>query len=108
LQSLFPALLRYHDYLHGSRGDPETGLVYVLHPWETEVAADSALWSFLLTEARSQAANESWTPPPIPPSVASVDGFPGEEAFGAALFLSECSTRNDRVDSDVERECPFL
>ncbi|CAM9793256.1 unnamed protein product [Scytosiphon promiscuus] len=108
LQSLFPALMRYHDYLHGSRGDPETGLVYVLHPWETEVSADSALWSSLLTETRAQAANESWTPPPIPPSVASVAGFPGEEAFDAALFLSDCCARNDRVDSEVKRDCPFL
>lgn len=52
LQGLFPALFRYHDYLHGSRSDPETGLVYVHHPWETEVSADSALWPSLLADAR--------------------------------------------------------
>lgn len=52
LQSLFPPMFRYHDYLHGSRGDPDTGLVYVYHPWETEVSADSALWLSLLRETR--------------------------------------------------------
>lgn len=52
LQKLFPALFRYHDYLHGSRGDPETGLVYAHHPWETEVPADSPFFENLLRETR--------------------------------------------------------
>lgn len=52
LQSLFPPLFRYHDYLHGSRGDPDTGLVFIQHPWEAEVSADSALWPPLLRETR--------------------------------------------------------
>ncbi|CAM9410828.1 unnamed protein product [Ectocarpus sp. 4 AP-2014] len=108
LQDLFPALFRYHDYLHGSRNDPETGLVYVHHPWETEVSADSALWPSLLADARAQATKESWVPPPIPSSVSSVAGFPGKKAFQAALFLSDCSARHGRVDEDVQRECPFL
>eukprot|EP00752_Nemacystus_decipiens_P014671 g13067.t1 len=108
LQSLFPPLFRYHDYLHGSRGDPDTGLVYIQHPWEAEVSADSALWPPLLQETRERAANETWLPAPIPPSVSSVAGFPGQEAFEAAMFLSECSARFGFVDRDVQRECPFL
>eukprot|EP00903_Cladosiphon_okamuranus_P016301 g15033.t1 len=108
LQSLFPPLFRYHDYLHGSRGDPDTGLVYIQHPWEAEVSPDSALWPPLLRETRERAANESWLPPPIPPSVSSVIGFPGREAFEAATFLSECSARFGFVDEVVRRECPFL
>lgn len=52
LQSLFPPLFRYHDYLHGNRGDPDTGLVYLHHPWEAEVSPDSALWPPLLRETR--------------------------------------------------------
>lgn len=57
---------------------------------------------------RERAANESWLPPPIPASASSVAGFPGEEAFEAAMFLSECSARFGFVDRDVQRECPFL
>lgn len=52
LQGLFPPIFRYHDYLHGSRSDPDTGLVYTYHPWETEVAPDSAVWDALLRETR--------------------------------------------------------
>ncbi|CAM9435006.1 unnamed protein product [Choristocarpus tenellus] len=52
LQRIFPHLYRYHLYLHKSRGDPDTGLVYVYHPWETEVPPDSIIWSELLRETR--------------------------------------------------------
>lgn len=52
LQELFPHLYRYHEYLHGSREDPETGLVYVYHPWETEIPLDSAVWYTLLNDTR--------------------------------------------------------
>lgn len=57
---------------------------------------------------RERAANESWSPPPIPGEVSSAPGFPGEDAFDAATYLSDCAARRGRDDRDVQRDCPFL
>ena len=54
------------------------------------------------------ASDTSWSPAPIPEDLRPVPGFPGEEAFDAAMFLVDCAARLGRVDSDVRRECPFL
>ena len=54
------------------------------------------------------ASESSWSPPPIPEAVRSAPGFPGEEAYDAAMFLADCAARVGRVDSDVRKQCPFL
>ncbi|CAM9637009.1 unnamed protein product [Discosporangium mesarthrocarpum] len=108
LQHMFPALYRYHEYLHGARGDPAgTGLVSVYHPWETEVSPDSTVWPGLLEETREQAANESWTPPSVPQEVSSLPGFPGEDLYSLGLYLVKCSAQQGYVDARVRDNCPF-
>lgn len=52
--------------------------------------------------------DSSWSPPTIPEEVRSIPGFPGEEAYEASLFLVDCAARLEHVDSDVQRDCPFL
>lgn len=43
LADLYPRLVAWHTYLFTHRTDPKTGLVFVVHPWETGLD-NSPLW----------------------------------------------------------------
>ena len=57
IQEVYPALLRWHRWLHTARDADGSGLVCILHPWESGTD-DSPRWLNILAAMRPEAVPE--------------------------------------------------
>lgn len=108
LAKAFPAIYRYHTYLHSAR-DAHDHLVYSYHPWESELPADSPMWAEVLKATQARLLAEKWVPrvPFVEP--AGVAGYPGEEVFMAEMYLVDFMGRRYLYDDvRIQKETPFL
>ena len=108
LANAFPAIYRYHTYLHLAR-DAQDHLVYSYHPWESELPADSPVWAEVLKATQTRLTTEKWVPrvPFVEP--AAIPGYPGEDVFMAEMYLVDLIGRkNGYDDARTQQETPFL
>ncbi|KAM3572221.1 hypothetical protein VYU27_005755 [Nannochloropsis oceanica] len=108
LAEVFPAIYKYHGYLHLSR-DAHNHLVYSYHPWESELPADSPIWAEVLNATQARLTAEEWVPRVPLEEPASIAGYPGEEIFTAEMYLVDLMGRGSGYDDTrIQQETPFL
>ncbi|HJR78673.1 MAG TPA: trehalase family glycosidase [Anaerolineales bacterium] len=57
LQEVYPALLRWHRWLHTARDADDSGLACIIHPWESGTD-DSPRWLYILASMKPEALPE--------------------------------------------------
>jgi hypothetical protein len=87
LQRVFPSLYRWHAHLHTVRCHADTGLVFIAHPWESNLPLNALAWSNNLSDAAAAAATGKWKPPAVPAAVKARADYPGDEQYNTELFL---------------------
>ncbi|GEM82074.1 MGH1-like glycoside hydrolase domain-containing protein [Meiothermus hypogaeus] len=103
-RSLYPKMLAYHRWFKRERDPENTGLITVLHPWETG-ADNSPAWD----EALARVEVDPALPPYIRRDTAHVDPTqrPHQSEYDRFLTLLEVYKRAGFDQLRLLRECPF-
>ena len=122
LAESFRSLLMWHRFLHeevlGSDCDPIVPVIgggagvgvgpschNVVHPWESDVPANSPIWETALrwvVENEIRRKEGGWRPVfDVPPEIRGSYDYPGDELYRAGLYLIECA---ENATAEFEEE----
>lgn len=104
LHEIYPALMRWHTYLHRERDPESTGLAAVRHPWETW--DNSPVWDEVLATMEPPAELDDITRP----DRTHVDAGqrPDDEAYRRFVSLAMLARDLDFDEARIRQRSPFI
>ena len=106
LESVFPHLVAWHDYLYGERDPENEGLVYIRHPWESGMD-NSPMWDPILLRMRL-APQEIPEYRRVDTQVVSAEDRPERAAYDRFAYLVRLFSERDYDERRIREDCPFL
>ncbi|HET7271075.1 MAG TPA: trehalase family glycosidase, partial [Rubrobacter sp.] len=106
LETVFPRLVAWHDYLYRERDPENEGLVYIRHPWESGMD-NSPMWDPILLRM-------CLTPQEIPEyrrvdtQAVSAEDRPEGAAYDRFAYLVKLFSERDYDERRIRVDCPFL
>ena len=106
VKSLFPGLLRYHEFLYRERDPHNEGLVYIFHPWESG-RDNSPVWDEIL--ARIEVDSKQLPPyKRVDNLLADPSHRPTDDDYMKYVFLMEIGRKNGYHGQEITDSSPFL
>jgi hypothetical protein len=106
LETAFPQLAAWHEYLYRDRDPEHTGLVYIRHPWESGMD-NSPMWDEFMLRLHLK-------PDEIPSyrradtHLVPAEDRPVNAAYDRFAWLVQFFAERDYDEAQIREDCPFL
>jgi mannosylglycerate hydrolase len=106
LESIFPHLAAWHEYLYRERDPGNEGLVYIRHPWESGMD-NSPMWDEAMLRLHLR-------PDEIPSyrradtHLVATEDRPANTAYDRFAWLVQFFAKRDYDEARIREDCPFL
>lgn len=106
VKSLFPKILKYHEFLLRERDPENEGLIYIYHPWESG-RDNSPVWDEILQRIE---VNRDELPvyKRVDNQLADPTHRPTDDDYMKYVYLMEIGRRNGYYGDGITKSSPFL
>jgi hypothetical protein len=106
LKSMYPKLLKSHEYFYTNRDPKNEGLVYIRHPWESGLD-NSPVWDAPLKGMKiDRTALPSYQRRDLTKGIPA-EQRPTDEDYDRYVFLADLFRRHNYDETAIDGECPF-
>jgi len=107
LEKIYPALMKFHEYLYNERDPGNEGLVYIRHPWESGID-NSPTWDIPLNKIKIT-KNDL----PVYKRMDLNHGIdpkmrPTDKDYDRYVYLVNLFRENNYSEKKIQTTCPFL